>query len=206
MFFRMLAGAYFYHVWSYILLAASLDVRAAAVLPQAGAFFLWYAITRRSDKEVWVFGTLTLLSAMPTAAHVAWALFVVAGVFAWRVWRGARTGLAVGAAFAAYGGLWLFGWSGGAQGLPPLPAILSWQTGLLAVTLGLVGWFLRDPLVWAMLAAGVVYGAYRTLEPLVPKSELGLGVLLLGAGFLAFVVGIGVNWWFRARTGTTPPP
>lgn len=203
--FRLLIGAYFYHVWSYILLAASVDVRAAAILPQAGAFFLLYAIIRKSDKEAWVFGVLTLLSVLPTSAHIAYALFVIAGVFAWRVWQGARMGLAVGAAFAAYGGLWLFGWSGGDQGIPPLPPILSWQTMLLGAALGLIGWLLRDPLVWAMLAGGIVYGAYLAVEPLVPKSELGLGVLLLGAGFLAFVIGIAVNWWFRTKREPDPP-
>ena len=202
--FRLLAGAYFYHVWSYILLAASTDVRAAAILPQAGAFFLLYTIIRKSDKEAWLFGALAVVSALPTAAHAAWALFVVAGVFAWRVWHGARMGMAVGAAFMVYGGLWLIGWTDASKGLPPLPAILSWQTALLGVALGLIGWFMRDPVVWALLAAGIGYGAYRTLEPLVPKSELGLGVLLLGAGFLAFLVGIAVNWWFRARRSLEP--
>jgi hypothetical protein len=28
---------------------------------------------------------------------------------------------------------------------------------------------------------------------------------LLGAGFLAFLIGIAVNWWFRARRSPDPP-
>jgi hypothetical protein len=203
--FRLLAGAYFYHVWSYILLAATADIKAAAILPQAGAFFLLYAIIRRSEKETWAFGVLAVVSVLPTAAHLPYALFVIAAVFAYRAWGGARGGLAAGAAFAVYGGVWLAGWPGGDQPVPPLPAILSWQSFSLGFSLALIGWFLRDPFVWALVGAGILYGAYRTIEPMVPKSELGLGVLLVGAGFLAFLIGIAINWWFRGSPRKPEP-
>jgi hypothetical protein len=80
-----------------------------------------------------------------------------------------------------------------------------------------VGWMLKDPWTWGVLSAGAAYGLYRTLAPLVPRSELGLGMLLLGAGFAAFGIGLAVNWRFRARErrpdsapspapAATPPP
>ena len=113
---------------------------------------------------------------------------------------------AVGAAFAVYAGLWLYGWQGWDQGIPKLPAIWSWQTLGWGVVLCLIGWFLRDPVVWAMLGAGSLYAGYRAVEQFVPKSELGLGILLLAAGFIAFVIGIAINWWFRASPVEPKPP
>jgi hypothetical protein len=204
--FRLLAGLYFYHAWSYILIAAAPDVMGPAILPQVGAFFLLYAIIREREKDIWIFAALTLLAALPASATMPYAMFLIGAVFAYRVWCGARGGLAVGAAFAAYAGLWLYGWQGWSQPLPDLPVLWSWQTVALGVILCLAGWFLRDPVAWAMLGAGVLYAAYRGGEQLLPKSELGLGIMLLAAGFIAFVIGIGINWWFRAAAAKPESP
>ena len=108
------------------------------------------------------------------------------------------SGLAVGAAFAVYAALWLYGWQGWDEDIPKLPGIWSWQTIGLGVVLCVIGWFLGDPIVWAMLGAGSMYAGYRAVEQFVPNSELGLGILLLAAGFIAFVMGIAINWWLRA--------
>ncbi len=205
--FRLLAGFYFYHVWSYILLAAGPDIQGPAILPQAGAFFLLYAMIRERDRDTWRFGLFMLGAGLPSAATMPYAMFLVGAVFAYRVWRGARSGLTVGAALAVYAGLWLYGWHGWDEGIPALPAIWSWQTIGLGVVLCLIGWFLGDPVVWAMLGAGSLYAIYRAVERFVPKSELGLGILLLIAGFIAFVIGIAINWWFRpSPTEPKPPP
>ena len=133
-------------------------------------------------------------------------MFLLGAVFAYHVWRGARGGLAVGAAFAVYTGLWLYGWKSWSEPFPDLPVIWSWQTMVLGVVLGLIGCFLRDPVVWPILGVGVLYAGYRGVEQLIPKSELGLGIMLLAAGFIAFVVGIAINWWFRAAPGAPEPP
>ena len=114
--------------------------------------------------------------------------------------------VAVGAAFAVYAGLWLYGWQGWSHPMPDPPVLWSWQTIVLGVVLCLIGWFLRDPVVWAMLAVGVLYAGYRGVEQLFPKSELGLGILLLAAGFIAFGVGIAINWWFRAAPAQAEAP
>jgi hypothetical protein len=205
--FRLLAGFYFYHIWSYILLAADPGIQGLAILPQAGAFFLLYAMVRARDRDIWRFGVFALGAAIPSAAAMPYAMFLVGTLFAYRVWRGARSGLAVGAAFAVYAGLWLYGWQGWDEGIPELPGIWSWQTMGLGVILCLIGWFLGDPVVWAMLGAGSLYAGYRAVEQFVPKSELGLGILLLAAGFIAFVIGIAINWWFRTPpTEPKPPP
>ena len=65
--FRLLAGFYFYHVWSYIVIAADPDIQGAAILPQAGAFFLLYALIRERDRDIWRFGAFTLGAAIPAA-------------------------------------------------------------------------------------------------------------------------------------------
>lgn len=204
--FRLLVGFYFYHVWSYILLAADPGIQGPAILPQAGAFFLLYAMVRERDKDIWRFGLFMLGAGLTSAATMAYAMFLAGAVFAYRVWRGARSGLAVGAAVAVYAGLWLYGWQGWDEGIPELPAIWSWQTIGLGLVLCLIGWFLHDPVVWAMLGAGFLYAGYRAVEPFVPKSELGLGILLLAAGFIAFAIGIAINWWFRASSAEPKPP
>ena len=197
---------YLYHVWSYILIAAGPDIRGPAILPQVGAFFLLYTIIGKRERDVWTYAALTLIAALPSVVAMPYALFLVAAVFAWRVWRGARGGLAVGAAFAVYAGLWLHGWQGWDHGLPGLPPLWSWQNVALGTMLCLIGWFLRDPVVWAMFGAGVLYAGYRGVEQLFPKSELGLGLMLLAAGFIVFAAGIAINWWFRAAPAEPSPP
>ena len=204
--FRLLAGFYFYHVWSYILLAAAPDIKGAAILPQAGAFLLLHAIVRERVKHTWVFGALTLVATLPAAAAMPYAMFLLAAVFAYRVRCGARGGLAVGAAFAIYAGMWLYGWQGGSQPLPDLPVLWSWQNAVLLLILCLIGWFLQDPLAWAVLGTGVLYAGYRGFEQFFPKSELGQGLLLLAAGFIVFALGLAINWWFRAAPQEPEPP
>ncbi|OGA04484.1 MAG: hypothetical protein A3H35_00160 [Betaproteobacteria bacterium RIFCSPLOWO2_02_FULL_62_17] len=204
--FRLLAGFYFYHVWSYILLAAGPDIMGAAILPQAGAFFVLHAIVRERAKDTWIFAVLTLIATLPAAVAMPYAMFLLAAVFAYRVWCGARGGLAVGAAFALYAGLWLYGWQGGNQPLPDLPSLWSWRTAALLIILCLIGWLLRDPLAWAILGAGALYAGYRGFEQFFPKSELGLGLLLLAAGFIVFALGLAINWWFRAAPKEPEPP
>lgn len=204
--FRLLAGFYFYHVWSYIVVAADPDTQGPAILPQAGAFFLFYAMVRERDKDTWRFGLLTLGASVTVAAAMSYAMFLVAAVFGYRVWKGARSGLAVGAVFAVYAGSWLYGWQSWTEGLPAVPGLWSWQTIGLGIALCLIGWFLRDPVVWAMLGAGVLYAGYRAVGQFVPKSELGLGIVLLAAGFIAFLIGIAINWWFRFSPQEPKPP
>lgn len=60
--------------------------------------------------------------------------------------------------------------------------------------------------MWALLGAGVLYAGYRAVEQFVPKSELGLGIVLLAAGFIAFLIGIAINWWFRISPQEPKPP
>jgi len=201
---RLLAAFYFYHLWSYIVFAADPDVLGRAILPQLGAFALLQTLVRAKDQDVWKFAVLTFGAALSAASALPYAALLLAAVVGYRVWRGARSGLAAGAAFSAYVGVWLFGWMSWDTPLPPLPAAFSAQTIALALVLCLLVWRLRDPLALAALALGSVYSCYRYAGTWLPASELGWGILLLACGFGALGAGIAINWRFRDSAARTP--
>ena len=200
--FRLLVGFYFYHLWSYILLAAGPEVTGPAILPQAGAFLLLQVALRPRDVDIWKFAVLTFGAALPAPSAVPYSALLLAAVLGYRVWGGARSSLAVAAALAAYTGAWLFGMTSWSDPLPRLPALLSWQNVGLAAALAAIAWRLRDPLALAAIASGVVYLGYRHGASWLPESELAWGILLLAVGFIALGAGIAINWWFR---GKAPP-
>jgi hypothetical protein len=196
--FRIVTGVYFYHLWSYILVGGSDTSFFAAVVPQSGAFFLRAALVRPRARDVWAAGALVVVAALPVAAAVPYALLLVGAVFAWRVRRATGAGLAGGAAVAGYAGVWLLGWRGWGEPLPDLPGLVSWPTLALAVALAFAVWIVRDRLAVALLALGAGEAACRVAARLLPASEMGLGVVLLVAGFAFFAIGLAVNWWLRA--------
>ncbi len=202
---RLLAAFYFYHLWSYIVLAADPDVLGRAILPQLGTFALLQMLVRPKDQDVWKFGVLTFGAALSAAPALPFAALLLAAVFGYRVWRGARSGLAAAAAFSAYVGLWLFGWTSWDVPLPPLPAALSAQSICLVLVLCLIVWRLRDPLALAALALGAAYLCYRYAGTWLPATELGWGILLLACGFVALGAGIAINWRFRGGAALEPP-
>jgi len=201
--FWLLVGFYFYHLWSYIVLAAGPEVAGPAILPQVGAFFLLQVLKRTRDVDLWKFLALTFGAAMSAPSAVPYAALLLAAVIGYKVWGGARSGLAAAAALAVYTGTWLFGMTNWTDSVPLLPAVLSWQNALLALALAAIAWRLRDPLALLLLALGAVYLCYRYGESWLPDSELTWGILLLAVGFIALGAGIGINWWFRDRVRPT---
>ncbi|MFH1603682.1 MAG: hypothetical protein ABIH03_07225, partial [Pseudomonadota bacterium] len=202
---RLLAGFYFYHLWSYIVLAADPEVLGRAILPQLGTFALLQTLVRPKDQDVWKFGALTFGSALTAASALPYAALLLAAVFGYRVWGGARSGLAAAAAFSAYVGVWLFGWTSWNEPIPLLPPAVSVQSIGLALVLGLIVWRLRDPLALAALAFGAAYLCYEYAGTWLPASELGWGILLLACGFVALGAGIAINWWFRGGAAPESP-
>ena len=200
--FRLLACFYFYHLWSYMLMAGGPEIVVPGFLPQAGAFMLLQLVLRSRDSDVWKFALLTFCAALPAPSAVPYAALLLAAVLAYRVWRGARGGLAAVAAIAAYVGLWLFGMSTWKDPLPP-PGLLSWQSLSLIAALVAIAWRLRDPLAFSVLVSGVGYLVYRYGASWLPRSELAWGILLLVAGFVALGAGIAINWWSRALPSPT---
>ena len=197
--FRILTGAYFYHVWGHLLLGGATDAAwVAALVPQLGTLFLHAALVRPRVREVWAAGALLVAVALPVPGALPSALFVVAGVFSWRVWRGARGGLATGAAVAVSAGVWLLRWRGWGEPLPDRPDLASWPMLVLVAALAVAAWTVRDRWAMALLAAVVAGAGSRVAASFVPETELGVGVLLLGAGFVFFVLGLAVSWWLRA--------
>jgi len=196
--FRLLTGFYFYHLWSYMLIAGGPEIVIPGLLPQVGAFMLLQLVLRSRDSDLWKFALLTFCAALPAPAAVPYAALLLAAVLGYRVWRGARGGLAAFAALAAYVGAWLFGMSTWKDALPP-PGLLSWQSVSLFAALVAIAWRLRDPLALASLASGAGYLVYRFGSSWFPRSELAWGILLLVAGFVALGAGIAINWWFRGQ-------
>jgi hypothetical protein len=194
--FRILTGAYFVHVWSYILIGSSIDLAFPAAVAQLGTLFLRRALTHRRDAEAWRAGALLVCAALPNPAALPYAALVAAAAFAYRAWREGRSSLATGAALALYGALWIRDWPGWGHALPALvPA--SWPTLGLAIALALIAWRLRDRLACALLAAGAAYAAALAWPRVVPRGELARGVALVAAGFALLVAGLAVNWWLK---------
>jgi hypothetical protein len=193
--FRLLTCAYFYHVWCYILVAEP-DLIRSTLFPQAGALFLYWTLVRPHEGQVWGGGALVLVCASFVPPSLPWAALLVGAVFAYRVGRGARAGLAAGAALCVYAGLCLVPLSVG--GVVNWPAPGSGPTLILLVTLALIGWRLRDRLAQTLVTLALVY-ASSSARHILPTTDLGIGILLLVAGFTAFVVGLAVNWVFRAE-------
>ena len=200
--FRIVAGAYFFHVWSYIALATDAPAAWAAVLPQAGTFFLRSALVARRDTHIWRAGLLLMGAALSAPVAVPYAAFLVAAIFAYRVRTGARSGLAAGAAIAMYAGITTLGWTSWADPPPTLPPLWSWPTFVLAALLILVAAVLRDPLAGLLVGIGAVALVSRFGPRVLPKTEMGRGALLVAAGFLVFLVGLVLNWWLGANGGS----
>jgi hypothetical protein len=201
--FRIVTGAYFVHVWSFILVGSSAELAWPAVVGQLGTLFLRAALRSPHDAQIWAAGVLVVSAALPNPAALPYAALVTAAVFTYRVWTGARGGLAAAAALSVYAALWLHEWRGWGQPLPALPAADSWPSVALAVVLAVIGWGLRDRLAQTLVAAGAAYAGGVAWPRIVPKTELARGVLMLAAGFVFFVVGLTVNWWLRVN-GTSP--
>jgi hypothetical protein len=200
--FRIATGAYFVHVWAYILIGSSPDIAWPAAVAQLGALFLRAALARPRDAEVWGAGALLVCAALPHPSALPHAALVAAAAFAYRAWRGARSSLATGAALAVYAALWMRGWRGWGHALPA-PVVESWPTLGLAIVLALIAWRLQDRLARTLVATGAAYGAALAWRWLVPRSELARGIAMLAAGFVLLVAGLAVNWWLRLNGAST---
>ena len=197
--FRIATGAYFVHVWSYILIGSSADLAWPAAVAQLGTLFLRAALTRPRDRQVWGAGALLVCAALPNPSALPCAALVAAAALAYRAWRGARGSLATGAALAAYAAPWIRDWRGWGHALPA-PVLESWPTLGLAIVLALIAWRLQDGLAGVIVAAGAAYGAALTWQRFAPRSELPRGIAMLAAGFVLFVAGLAVNWWLRSAS------
>jgi hypothetical protein len=200
---RVLTGAWFLHLWTFILLPGGADTGSLPWVPQLGALFLVRLLAGEGNRASLAYAGLLVGAALPVAPALALAALLAAAALAWLAWKGARDGLPVAAALLAWGGIWLLGWDSWRQPFPPFPGLFSAPTLLLALALGLLAWRLGDGLAGALLGAGVLWAGWTTALDLLPRSELGVGLLLVTAGFVLFVLGLAVNWWLRAPD---PPP
>jgi hypothetical protein len=190
--FRIATGAYFVHVWSYILVGSSADLAWPAAVAQLGTLFLRKALTRPREAEVWRAGALLVCAALPNPSALPYAALAVAAAFGYRAWKEARGSLATGAALAVYAALWIRDWR-----------IESWPTLGLAIALALIAWRLQDRLAGTLVAAGAAYGAALAWQRFAPRSELARGIAMLAAGFVLLVAGLAVNWWLRLNGAST---
>lgn len=169
------------------------------MLPQTATVFLRAALVAPRDAQVWWAGLLLAAAACSAPTALPYAAAVVAAVFIYRVWKGARTGLAAGAALAIYAAIVTHGWTSGSRPWPTVPAVGSWPTLVLVAGLIVAATLVHDRLARVLLGAGAAYAAARSGLRVLPRTELGLGALFLGAGFIAFLAGLAVNWWLGAN-------
>jgi hypothetical protein len=194
--FRILTGAYFAHVWSSILVGNTVDVICTAAVAQLGTVFLHAALKAPRDAGVWIAGALVLVAALPDPSALPLAALVTAAAWTFRAWRGSRSGLAGGAALAAYGALWIRDWRGWGHALPT-PVMESWPAVGLAIVLALIAWRLQDRLAGSLVAAGAAYGTALSWQRFAPRDELARGIAVLAAGFVLLAAGLAINWWLR---------
>jgi hypothetical protein len=199
--YRILAGFYFYHLCAYLSVSADAAVNGVAVPALAGTLLLLYALLRDSQKDSWLFGLSTAGIACFNPAALPWALMLVGALWIYRVCRGGHSNLAIGAALAFYAVGLIVAWHSEQELFPTLPGPLDWQNVFLAVGLLFIAVRLHNPAAWALLAGLLGYSAYSHADwqRLVPRSELGRGMLLLGTGFAALLAGVAVNWLFGPR-------
>ncbi len=190
----VLGGIYFYHVLNYV---AWIGVEDGRVFdPMIGTAFLMVALLRASEKEIWIGIFLSLLFGLnyPPAAVPMCALSTA--VLLYRTWRLGNARLAVGAVLSAYLATWTIGWTGGTFPSPPM-----WSAIVAGSLLGFMAWRLREPTAALVLALGILLSAGRYgFNPmlLLPQTRLGLGIMLVAAGFLTLTAGVWISWWFRS--------
>ncbi|HEY4373565.1 MAG TPA: hypothetical protein VGN52_16660 [Burkholderiales bacterium] len=199
--YRVLIGAYFYHLLAFVASSADKAVTAAAVPALAGTLFLFFALTRAAQLQSWLWGVATMAIACFVPAALPWAALLAGGLWVYRVCRGGHSNLAIGAALAFYLTGLIAGWNTGQELLWHLPGIFDWQNVFLAVGLLFIAVRLRNPLAWGVLTLVMGYCSYThaAWQRLVPDSELGRGVLFLAAGFSALLAGVTLNWLARPR-------
>ncbi len=192
----LLGGIYFYHVLNYV---AWVGVEEGLVFgPMIGTAFLMVALLRASEREIWMGAALSLVASLmyPSATFPMCVLATV--VLLYRARQSGNARFVVGAVLTGYVATWVFAWTGGQLLSPPM-----WSTVVTGSLLGYLAWKLREPTaVLALAVGGLGIAARYDFNPmlLLPQTRLGLGILLVAAGFLALTVGVWVNWWFRSPT------
>jgi hypothetical protein len=193
----LLGGIYFYHVINYVVWIG-LD-HGLVFYPMIGTGFLMVALLRASEREIWIGIAIALgtsLAYFPAAFPMA---VLAAAVLMYRARQSGNARFIVGAVLCGYFATWVFTWVGGHMPLPPV-----WSAVVAGALLGYVAWKLREPTaVLALAVGGLGIAARFDFNPmlLLPDSRLGLGILLVGVGFVALTMGVWVNWCFRS----TPP-
>ncbi len=190
----LVGGIYFYHVFNYVAWIGVDDVLVFG--PMIGTAFLMVALLRENEREIWMGTGLSLLASLmyPAAMFPMCVLATVVLLYRARQTENAR--FIVGAVLIGYVATSVFAWAGGQLPLPPM-----WSTVVAGSLLGYLAWKLREPTAVLVLAVGGLGIAGRyDFNPmyLLPQTRLGLGILLIAAGFLALTVGVWVNWWLRS--------
>jgi hypothetical protein len=166
-------------------------IRAAWTI--LAGFFL-YHIAFLSKQEtwrellVWVGGFGSLAIALTEPASVAPTALIVGIVFAWQARDSRQYRLFVGMVVSLYIALWTIGWQNW-----PFPEMNLWLNISTAIILLVMAWRLR--LVTALLP--LLVGLYELVKVLTSLGVLGWGILFLGTGFVALIVGVAVNWNMR---------
>jgi hypothetical protein len=194
----LLGGIYFYHVFNYV---AWVGVDGAPVFgPMLGTVFLMVALLRLNEREIWVGAALALAASLSYPAATFSMCVLATVVLLYRALQSGNARFLVGAVLTGYFATWVFAWAGEGPPLPPM-----WSTVVAGSLLGYLAWKLREPAAVLVLAVGGLGIAGRyDFNPmyLLPQTRLGVGILLIVAGFLALTVGLWVNWWFRSPPRT----
>lgn len=192
----LLGGMYFYHVFNYVAWVGVDEMRVFG--PMIGTAFLMVALLRDSEREIWIGMAFSLVASLmyPSATFVMCVLVTVALLY--RARQSANTRFLVGAVLTGYAATWFFAWTG----VQP-PSLPMWSTVVAGGLLVYLAWKMREPTAVLALAVGGlgIAGRYE-FNPLLllPQTRLGLGILLVAAGFLALTAGVGINWWLRSPT------
>ncbi len=150
--FRLFICFYFYHVLAFLFFVADPSVRVSAIFGQFSAYFLLCMMTRKSVKDIWKFAVLMLMSSLfiPTTLMVALALLSL--VLILQAWHRLDGNLGVAASLLLFAATCLLGWDGNTAALPAWPVWYSWKFVLLAVSLIVIAYTMRNVLAIALVS------------------------------------------------------
>lgn len=180
------AGFYLLHLLSWAALY-DLPITLAHLTP----FLLLTPLISTKEQTVWIGLLLALGSSVLHPHQLGFTASLVSTAFIVAGWQTGRYRLWNGAVLSFYVACWMV--TAQPWYIPPPPLLLSVVT---AITLFIIAWRVKVYSAWALGLVMLVLPAERYGKTL---GVLGWGIVLLTAGFISLIVGIGVNWLLPQR-------
>ena len=156
------------------------------IIPLLATLPMW----SRRETVIWPSAVLAVVISLLEPQTIAPIALMTASVLAWQARRIHQPRLYIGSVLMTYVGIWTLGLT--TLTLPPPNLALNIIAALILIA---IAWHLRK--FNALLVAGLCMLPGITLY--MPQTHLQWGVFSLVIGFVALIVGIAINWWWRNK-------